>query len=319
MVGIRGLTLLLGRRRTRHKRLIMHMNVTHNEFLPYIFLSLALLLLWLRGQQNTFLRHAWLMALAIATLIALVQHLIEPIASVVMLLVAGLALSANNRHLHKTWRLLAGIAFIISVLALGLHLMPGFHSLPVIQDTALTPDATPYSLYLNFDKTLIGLFILGLWYQRPAKPQSWTATGITLAWILPLIIASVIILSALFNYIRFEPKLIDHLWLWIWANLFLTCTAEEAFFRGLIQHLLANLLANKPGGEWFAVSSAAILFGLAHLGGGWTYVLLAIVAGLGYGILYKQTGRIEASIAGHFGLNLVHILLFTYPALAMNP
>jgi len=43
--------------------------------------------------------------------------------------------------------------------------------------------------------------------------------------------------------------------------------------------------------------------------------VLSTVAGLGYGWVYQRTGRIEASILTHFALNLVHFLLFTYPAL----
>ena len=62
-----------------------------------------------------------------------------------------------------------------------------------------------------------------------------------------------------------------------------------------------------------AVLAAAAAFGAAHVAGGTTYVLLATVAGLGYGAAYQLTGRVEASIFVHFTLNLTHLLLFTYP------
>ena len=64
------------------------------------------------------------------------------------------------------------------------------------------------------------------------------------------------------------------------------------------------------------LSVAAGLFGLVHAGGGPTYVVLATLAGVGYGWVFLRTGRIEASILTHFALNAVHFLGFTYPALA---
>ena len=58
-----------------------------------------------------------------------------------------------------------------------------------------------------------------------------------------------------------------------------------------------------------------MLFGSAHVGGGWTYVGLAAIAGIGYGWIYAATGAIGASILAHTGLNLLHLLFFSYPAL----
>ncbi|MGB9092022.1 MAG: CPBP family glutamic-type intramembrane protease, partial [Pseudomonas farsensis] len=55
--------------------------------------------------------------------------------------------------------------------------------------------------------------------------------------------------------------------------------------------------------------------GLAHAGAGWQWVLLATLAGVGYGLAYRF-GGLAAAIATHFGLNLLHFGLFTYPMLA---
>src|SRR5688500_19792063 len=65
-----------------------------------------------------------------------------------------------------------------------------------------------------------------------------------------------------------------------------------------------------------AVIVSAIRFGLAHFGGGLTYVSAGVIAGLGYGLAYGRTRRIEAAMAVHFGVNAVHFLFFTYPRLA---
>jgi membrane protease YdiL (CAAX protease family) len=294
----------------------MIQDIPSTALLPHLLLSLSLLTLWLVTQRTAIIRWSWLILLALAALVALAGGQLDPIAIPIILLLIILARASQTGGLSSGWRHLAGLAFTLAILALGLHLFPGFHPVSLFHEIRLSPDALPYNLNLNFDKALVGLLILGLFYRRPAWLSSWRQTLLTLLWILPLIITAVVALSLAIGYLRLEPKLIDSLSIWMWANLFFTCTAEEAFFRGLIQHRLAEAWENIRGGDWFALVIAAGLFGLAHLGGGWSYVLLASVAGFGYGLLYHQTGRIEASILGHFGLNLTHLLFFTYPALS---
>jgi membrane protease YdiL (CAAX protease family) len=91
--------------------------------------------------------------------------------------------------------------------------------------------------------------------------------------------------------------------------------AEEAFFRGFVQKGLENSLERFRYSSFLAFITASVLFGVAHFMGGLRYVFLATLAGLGYGWVYQQTKRIEASILTHFSLNSVHFLFFTYPAL----
>jgi membrane protease YdiL (CAAX protease family) len=99
------------------------------------------------------------------------------------------------------------------------------------------------------------------------------------------------------------------------VNLFFVCLSEEAFFRGFIQRELSAALRGTRFGAAIAVAVSAGLFGLAHFGGGMSYVVLATAAGLGYAIVYQRTRSIEMSMLAHFALNTVHFLLFTYPAL----
>ena len=61
---------------------------------------------------------------------------------------------------------------------------------------------------------------------------------------------------------------------------------------------------------------AGVVFGLAHYAGGVWSVVLATIAGIGYGWIFWRTNRIEASILAHFLVNTTHILCFTYPARA---
>ena len=45
------------------------------------------------------------------------------------------------------------------------------------------------------------------------------------------------------------------------------------------------------------------------------YVGLAAAAGVGYGWIYSSTRSIAAATLAHAGLNTVHFLFFSYPAL----
>ena len=54
---------------------------------------------------------------------------------------------------------------------------------------------------------------------------------------------------------------------------------------------------------------------MLHYQGGLSYVALATVAGIFYGMAYYKSGRLISAIAVHFLLNLTHALFFTYPAL----
>ncbi|WP_340122281.1 CPBP family intramembrane glutamic endopeptidase [Methylobacter svalbardensis] len=94
--------------------------------------------------------------------------------------------------------------------------------------------------------------------------------------------------------------------------------ASHSFFSVLFKKYLMQGLSKIRYGDALAISITAIVFGLAHYTGGSKYILLATVAGVGYGWAYRYTQRIEASILTHFTLNSLYFLLFTYPALAAS-
>jgi membrane protease YdiL (CAAX protease family) len=120
----------------------------------------------------------------------------------------------------------------------------------------------------------------------------------------------------LMGYSGFAPKWTPLFLLFAPINLFFTCLAEEAFFRGFMQHELAGIGARRALAAGIALVAAAVLFGLAHVAGGLHYVMAAAVAGLGYGWAFMRERRIEAAMLVHFGVNATHFLLFVYPRLA---
>jgi uncharacterized protein len=209
------------------------------------------------------------------------------------------------------------LAGIIAVIAFGFgaHLFPGFAAYPVINSVVLSEGAAAYSKTLSFDKTIAGLLILGFLAPRLQSRDGWTAMFRQGAPYALLTIIVVVSAALVLGYIRFDPKWTAVFIPWLLFN-FLTCVSEEAFFRGFIQSQLTTAFARIPRGEILALLVAAVLFGLAHIGGGAKYALVATLAGIGYGWVYYKTKRIEGAILTHLLLNSVHFSIFTYPYLA---
>jgi membrane protease YdiL (CAAX protease family) len=126
--------------------------------------------------------------------------------------------------------------------------------------------------------------------------------------------AACLIVAWSIGLVAWAPKWPAASWLFLLNNLLLVSFAEEAFFRGYLQGGLGRLLGARPSGKVLALVIAAALFGLAHVSGGWQWVVVGSIAGIGYGLAYRH-GGLQASVLAHFGLNAMHFFLFTYPML----
>lgn len=282
----------------------------------FSLLTFALIALWFRGDERASVvrRFLWLHLFAGALVVALSVGIVQPVAVVG---IAALATAACVFARARAWqRAVAALAFLALAAAFMAHRAPGFANPRLLSDLRLTPDALPYSLHLNFDKPLIALFFLGLCHPLIVSGAEWRQTLTRAAPVAGGLILGLLLVALASGYVRFAPKFPAVSWLWLWSNLFFTCLAEEAVFRGLIQRELQDRWRNRPHGRTLAVGVAAVLFGLAHFAGGPAYVALATLAGLGYGWAYLRTGRIEAAVLTHFALNTVHFFGFTYPAVA---
>lgn len=284
----------------------------------YSLLTLAVLALWAGGgvTAHPLRRYLWLLCFGGALIAALVAGIVQPVG---LVWVGGFAWAAHafsTAPAGSRARALAGSAIIVLAAGLMTHQLPGFNNPRVIDSVRLTPDALPYRLHLNFDKTIVGLFLLGFCHARLASVAEAGRTLRLAAPVIGVLLAVLLAASLIAGYVRFDPKYPAEAPLFLWANLCLTCLAEEALFRGIVQRGLQERWASQPQGKWFALGIASLLFGVAHAAGGPVYVVLSTVAGAGYGWAYLRTGRIEASILTHFTLNAVHFLGFTYPALA---
>ncbi|MGR9114804.1 MAG: CPBP family intramembrane glutamic endopeptidase [Gammaproteobacteria bacterium] len=284
----------------------------------YGILSMALAGLWWprRSCDKIQGQWPWYLPLLFATIIGLLYGFLQTTA-LLSIVAFGLAcyLWGNSEENRLLQALIGGIVLALTIM-LFLHALPGFVNPKIISELSLSANAAPYNKYLNFDSALIGLGILGFSHRRLSDLTGWMAMLKRVVPIMLTTLLGVMLLSLWLGYVHWQPKWTPLFLIWAWGNLFFTCIAEEAFFRGFIQKNLMLILSNIPGGTAIALLISSSLFGLAHMAGGIDYVILATVAGIGYGWAYYRTQCIEAAILTHFTLNSLHFLLFTYPVLA---
>lgn len=159
-----------------------------------------------------------------------------------------------------------------------------------------------------------GLFLLAAYVQRA---RTWNEVQQFARPALVIASGTVVIVLAVawaVGYIRFDPKWPTIAPAHLAANLLFVCVAEEAFFRGLLQDRLARGLSRWRSGSWLAVILTSVLFGVAHLGKGPVMAGLATLAGVGYGVAYARTNRIEPAVLTHFAVNGLNYLLFSNTA-----
>ncbi|RQZ20815.1 CPBP family intramembrane metalloprotease [Burkholderia sp. Bp9031] len=211
-------------------------------------------------------------------------------------------------------RIAAHVVFAALAIALSLHLVPGFHNPRVIEPTRFTPDAVPFTMYLNFDKPLVGLWLL--WVLPWVAPDVPPARALRTGAVAGIATAAACLAGALaFGMVGWAPKWPAAGWMWLVNNVLLVTLAEEALFRGYVQGGLTRMLGRFGWGPWAALAIGAMLFGAAHAAGGWHWIVLGTVAGIGYGLAWRRGGLLASALA-HAGLNVIHFGLFTYPMLA---
>ena len=276
----------------------------------YILLSFSIVSLWFR-RDKLILGSLF----GIAVLMALYSHRLYWQGLLFIGVFGGVNYLAFNST-HKFIRILSSFFVLIGSIFLWFHWAPGFTNWQVANSIQMSIDAVPFNMFLNFDKPLIGLFILA--FSGIPLLRSWRAWRNMAKNALPAaLIGSITIagIACLAGYVQYEPKMNTFFILWALNNLLLVCVAEEVLFRGWIQGSLNVVLKRYPYGNYLALIIASVLFGLMH-SGGWIYVALATFAGLFYGAVYQKTKSVEASIITHFTLNALHFIGFTYPALA---
>ena len=272
---------------------------------PGLLLFLAAALLWLPATRR------WsLLPLAASYAWAWTEGGIEPLAlawPALLFMAAMLVRPASPPALRAAGHTL----FLTLAVLLFLHWLPGFHNPLVIPRAALTPDAVPFGMYLNLDKPLVAFWVVLAAAPVMAGANARATVGAALA-ACAAAIAACLGLALLLGVVGWAPKWPASGWLWLVNNALLVTLTEEALFRGYVQQRLAHCWRGQRWGATAALAVAALLFGLAHYAGGWQWMLLAGIAGVGYGVAYRY-GGLAAAVLAHLGLNAAHYGLFTYP------
>lgn len=204
-------------------------------------------------------------------------------------------------------------AALLLALALAVHLLPGFNNPLIAPDLRLGARSPPITQYASMDKGAAGLLLVAYYCRRVEVQTEWpavVATGIAAGAATSFVVVGLV---AALGFIAPDPKWPRFALMWVPINLLLTCVAEEAFFRGVVQERLIQVFEPSTRRRWLPLAVSSVLFGLVHAGGGIALVIGATVAGIGYGAAYGRTRRIEAAVLAHFTLNAVHFFGFTYP------
>jgi membrane protease YdiL (CAAX protease family) len=281
--------------------------------LSYALLYLSVLLLWLPGKGKV---PRWVFTLAAAIFFGLLSQQIEPGALFSIVLLALAVYVGQIKQENHYIRLIALMGVFVLGYAMLKHFAPGFHRLNVLDHVQISRDAIPFSLSLDFDKTIAGILILGLGSKLITKKSEWQTLFKLLLKNLPLIVFMVIMASLRYRLVTIDVKLPDSILIWSVVNLLCVSAAEEAYYRGFLQNTLASFMGNTKYANYAAIGIAGFMFGLDHYPASINYISLVTAAGIGYGWIYFKTKRIEGSILTHFSVNLIHFIFFTYPVLA---
>jgi membrane protease YdiL (CAAX protease family) len=279
--------------------------------ISYLLLLFSILSLWIKQEIKI-----WGAITAASLVCGVISDRVDIIGVIPIVILCLLYHTVNSANIKFLIRTTSGVLAIILSVMLAAHLIPGFSNWKILDNVSLTETSLPYSMYLNMDKTLVGLTILGLGYPLIKSLKEWASV---LRSTLPIFLVGLIVLasvSQIFGYTHWDFKFPALFFVWALKNLFFTCVSEEAFFRGFLQRNLFKMLQEYKYGNILSLIIVSILFGLAHFAGGFKYVILATMAGIAYGYAYQKTQRIEASILCHFGVNTFHFIFLTYPALA---
>lgn len=284
------------------------MAVDFTYALPYLLLWAAFGVSMLTGRRSVALAFA---ALSLAAGVG--AGIVEWAGLAVLALFAGACLAAVRPAASRVQRTLAWGVVVILTAALATNQVPWIHNVLVLDGVYVSASSADFTLYWNYDKGFAGILLYAVCVQ-PQRNAPWRRALVATGAIAILTTVVGLGTATAVGYTAWDPKWPAILGVWIPANLLLTCVSEETIFRGILQrHLGRSLRGRIPAPALVALLVCAAAFGVVHIAGGTTYVLLATLAGIGYGAAYYVTGRVEAGIIVHFLLNLTHVFLFTYP------
>ncbi|MFZ6862461.1 CPBP family intramembrane glutamic endopeptidase [Undibacterium sp. Ji67W] len=273
----------------------------------YLFVATALSVLFIYRAA------VWIVLLVLTMSCAYIENLITFPGVVCIAAMAGLIAAKKYNGTNLIAKRILNVVLGALGLIMALHLLPGFNNLALIKNTQISANGTLFSQYVNLDKGIAGVFMIAAFCRSMPflRDKRWKDMN---AWLIVVVTFFLTFsIAILMGVTHWQPQWTSYTVTFLFINLFFTCIAEEAFFRGGIQQGIIQLYPKLP---WLAIGISALLFGLSHLGGGVKYAVLATIAGLGYACLYQRSRSILSVILMHFAFNGLHFVFFVYPAIA---
>ncbi len=195
-------------------------------------------------------------------------------------------------------RLMIILALVVISFGMFFHAIPGFNNWQLSKDP---------TLYLNYDKPLVGFFALA--FTIPLFEERILFKTLAIKTLLYTIIGGAILFGIAMYYglIKFHFSLTTYFPIWLLSNFFLTTIPEEAFFRGFLQKEIYEHLGNRWAAP-FSILVTSLAFAMMHLAffHNIPFVALSFFASLLYGTIYQVTQSIESSIFCHFVINVIY-------------
>lgn len=228
--------------------------------------------------------------------------LVQPLGIVFSLLLISWVLVGERTLPSAVW----WWGSLLAAALLAAHVLPGFTPWQAWSPRHVSSDAPLFTLNLNADKALVAI-TLAVWWLHQKRPAPWqNVDKVLVIAVANLTLIPLLALSLSLATVRLKWP--EQIWLWLLINFGVSVLAEELLFRAWLQRSLARRFGIPVG---VGVSSG--LFGLSHLPLGWSFALIATLAGLGYGLALQVSGRLRMSLALHGAVNACHLLFLSYP------
>jgi membrane protease YdiL (CAAX protease family) len=245
--------------------------------------------------------------LIVTFILAAVHNTLTPVGIAIIIFLSVIAYLSFRFRERRMYRIGLEVVLVLASIALTMHYVPGFNNLKVLDSVDVGPQSAPFTMYYNLDKALIPFLLLACLhtlFKAPSvqPPAAW------LWFILILSVPALLVLAVYIGGLQFEQHRPEWIWQFILSNIFFVSLAEEALFRGYLQQRLTGVMSPK-----IALVITSALFGLLHYAGGVQLIIFAGLAGIIYGLAWMWSGRLWVATLFHFGLNLTHLLFFTYP------
>ena len=253
--------------------------------------------------------------------ISVIQFLILLIASVVsltflppviltLILLLFLISALHQKAKPGSIRILLWVAVVISAYFASQYKPDGYQSPIVYSEFRFYPGGEAFTLSVNVAKWVGGCILLYFFGATFLRRDHFSFKNIFLVF---LTVVAVVLTAYVFTPLIILIKFNEEIFLFLIVNLFVTCFAEELFYRGLMQEQLNRFL---PVNRWSLVLvlvSSTLVFSATHYSGENKLFLLYLLVGFYYACCYQLTRSISLTILAHFLVNAIHIVLFNYP------